>query len=50
MVEPLFRIELTTLPVAGQKISLTGPEAKHAAAVRRMRIGEAIQLSNGQGL
>jgi 16S rRNA (uracil1498-N3)-methyltransferase len=50
LVEPLFRIELTTLPVAGQKISLTGAEAKHAAAVRRMRIGEAIQLSNGQGI
>lgn len=50
MVEPLFRIELKTLPVVGQKISLTGPEAKHAAAVRRMRVGEAIQLSNGQGL
>ena len=50
MVEPLFRIELKTFPVVGQKISLTGPEAKHAAAVRRMRVGEAIQLSNGQGL
>lgn len=50
MVEPLFRIELTSVPHVGQQISLTGPEAKHAAAVRRMRIGEAIQLSNGQGL
>lgn len=50
MVEPLFRIELAVLPVAGQKILLTGPEAKHAATVRRMRIGEAIQLSNGQGV
>ena len=50
MVEPLFRIELNSTPAVGQTVTLTGPEAKHAGAVRRMRIGEAIQLSNGQGL
>jgi 16S rRNA (uracil1498-N3)-methyltransferase len=35
---------------AGTIIHLDGPEAKHAISVRRMRIGESIQLSNGTGL
>jgi 16S rRNA (uracil1498-N3)-methyltransferase len=29
---------------------LDGPEGKHAAVVRRMRVGESIQLTNGKGL
>lgn len=49
MVEPLFRIEHSELPAAGSSISLGGAEGKHAASVRRMRIGEAIQLTNGAG-
>ena len=36
--------------MAGSKIELDGPEGKHAVQVRRMRAGEAIQLSDGQGL
>ena len=48
MVEPLFRF-IEPL-VAGQTVQLTGPEGHHAAAVRRMRVGEAIALTNGQGL
>jgi 16S rRNA (uracil1498-N3)-methyltransferase len=48
MVEPLFRF--TEPLVAGQTVQLTGPEGHHAAAVRRMRVGEAIALTNGQGL
>jgi 16S rRNA (uracil1498-N3)-methyltransferase len=31
-------------------VALVGAEAKHAIAVRRMRVGEGVQLSNGQGL
>ena len=34
----------------GAVIDLTGPEAKHAVSVRRMRTGEAIQLTNKTGL
>jgi 16S rRNA (uracil1498-N3)-methyltransferase len=48
MVEPLFRY---TEPLeAGQEVQLTGPEGHHAAAVRRMRVGESIALTNGRGL
>jgi len=47
MVEPLF-VD-ANLKVSDQVI-LTGEEAKHASTVRRMRVGEAIQLTNGQGL
>lgn len=50
MVEPLFRFEANEPPKPGALISLTGAEAKHAISVRRMRVGEAIQLSNGNGL
>lgn len=50
MVEPLFRAELASAPVAGAIVELFGSEAKHAISVRRMRAGEAIQLSNGNGL
>lgn len=48
MVEPLFRF--TEPLVAGQTVQLAGPEGHHAAAVRRLRVGEAIALTNGQGL
>ena len=34
----------------GAVIDLSGPEAKHAVSVRRMRTGEAIQLTNKTGL
>jgi 16S rRNA (uracil1498-N3)-methyltransferase len=49
MVEPLFHKE-NLAAMAGSKIELDGPEGKHAVQVRRMRAGEAIQLSDGQGL
>jgi 16S rRNA (uracil1498-N3)-methyltransferase len=45
VVEPLFRFD--GKPVAGSELVLDGPEGHHAASVRRMRVGEAIQLTNG---
>jgi 16S rRNA (uracil1498-N3)-methyltransferase len=50
MVEPLFRIEFATPPAPGLAVTLGGSEGKHAVNVRRMRIGEGIQLSDGKGL
>lgn len=50
MVLPLFQHPLSPEPSAGDSVVLVGAEAKHAIAVRRMRVGEGIQLSNGQGL
>ena len=34
----------------GSLVSLTGPEAKHAAVVRRVRLGEPITLGDGAGV
>ena len=48
MVEPLFRFNEPLVP--GQEVQLGGPEGHHAASVRRMRVGEAIALTNGRGL
>lgn len=50
MVEPLFRSEFATPPAAGLAVTLGGSEGKHAVNVRRMRVGEGIQLSDGKGL
>jgi 16S rRNA (uracil1498-N3)-methyltransferase len=50
MVEPLFKQAFTETPSVGGVVTLTGDEAKHAIAVRRMRQGEAIQLTDGHGL
>jgi 16S rRNA (uracil1498-N3)-methyltransferase len=50
MVEPLFRSVFATTPAAGLAVTLGGSEGKHAVNVRRMRVGEGIQLSDGKGL
>lgn len=51
MVEPLFRIATAASPAKpGDSILLDGAEGKHAVSVRRMRVGEAIQLTDGCGL
>ena len=49
MVEPLFHKDNLVAEV-GALVELDGPEGKHAVQVRRMRQGEAIQLSDGKGL
>ena len=49
MVEPLFHKDNLSAEV-GSVIELDGPEGKHAVQVRRMRQGEAIQISDGKGL
>lgn len=50
MVEPMFTRVFDSAVEVGAVIDLTGPEAKHAVSVRRMRVGEAIQLTNKMGL
>jgi 16S rRNA (uracil1498-N3)-methyltransferase len=49
MVEPLFHKD-NLVGEVGSLVELDGPEGKHAVQVRRMRQGEAIQLSDGKGL
>jgi 16S rRNA (uracil1498-N3)-methyltransferase len=43
---PLFLVD--ELP-AGGAVVLDGPEGRHAATVRRLRPGEAVQLGDGRG-
>lgn len=50
MVEPLFRIDNAVGVTAGAELLLDGAEGKHAVGVRRMRVGEAIQLTDGCGV
>ena len=47
MVEPLFKYSGPFK--AGTEILLDGVEGHHAASVRRMRVGEALQLTDGLG-
>lgn len=37
------------LPVVGSVLRLSGPEGRHAAAVRRVRTGEVLVLTDGRG-
>ncbi|AZC14055.1 16S rRNA (uracil(1498)-N(3))-methyltransferase [Microbacterium sp. ABRD28] len=41
--------EATTTPVGGV-VTLTGAEAKHAATVRRVRVGESVTVGDGAGV
>lgn len=44
-----FLLDERTDAVVGDTVALTGPEAHHAAAVRRVRIGEEVTLGDGRG-
>lgn len=50
MVEPMFTYDFQRTPAVGEVIDISGPEAKHAVQVRRMRVDEAIQLTDKAGL
>jgi 16S rRNA (uracil1498-N3)-methyltransferase len=49
VVEPLFISPIPSDTKAGSKIKIAGAEAKHAISVRRLQVGEAISVSDGQG-
>lgn len=49
MSDALFLTELAD-PRIGQIITLTGEEARHAVAVRRIAVGEYVILADGAGL
>ncbi len=44
-----FLVEGCRDAAVGETVSLTGAEAKHAAVVRRVRVGESVTLGDGQG-
>ena len=45
-----FLVESSTDARVGDLASLTGAEAKHAAVVRRLRVGEAVTVGDGAGV
>lgn len=45
-----FLVESSTDARVGDLVSLTGAEAKHAAVVRRLRVGEAVTVGDGAGV
>jgi 16S rRNA (uracil1498-N3)-methyltransferase len=45
-----FLVESSTDARVGDIVSLTGAEAKHAAVVRRLRVGEAVTVGDGAGV
>ncbi len=51
MTLPLFRLTAGGLDgrAAGDPVALTGPEGRHAATVRRIRVGEEVLLADGRG-
>lgn len=47
MTAPVFLVPPAEL--AGDRITLSGPEGRHAVSVRRLRVGEEITLTDGEG-
>ncbi|MCQ4043554.1 16S rRNA (uracil(1498)-N(3))-methyltransferase [Streptantibioticus rubrisoli] len=47
MTAPVFLVEPGEL--TGDRLTLTGPEGRHAVSVRRLRVGEEIVLTDGEG-
>lgn len=45
-----FVVESASDAAIGDVVSLTGAEAKHAAVVRRLRVGEAVTVGDGAGV
>lgn len=52
MTAPLFLLAAGTLadPAVGGVIELDGPEARHAATVKRLAVGEQVLLADGSGV
>nr|WP_201470015.1 16S rRNA (uracil(1498)-N(3))-methyltransferase [Microbacterium hydrocarbonoxydans] len=45
-----FLVESASDAVVGDTVTLTGAEAKHAAVVRRLRVGESVTVGDGTGV
>lgn len=45
-----FLVESASDTRVGDTVALTGAEAKHAAVVRRIRVGEAVTVGDGRGV
>lgn len=49
MSNPVFLVTPGTVLSVGSAVLLDGPEGRHAAAVRRIRVGETVELCDGAG-
>ncbi len=51
MTEPFFLADdlADPLPTTGTSVVLGGPEGRHAAVVRRLRVGEVVVVTDGRG-
>jgi 16S rRNA (uracil1498-N3)-methyltransferase len=49
MTAPVFRLDPLPPGNGGDVVVLAGDEGRHAAAVRRLRAGERIDLTDGRG-
>lgn len=45
-----FLVEGSSSVAVGDTVTLTGAEAKHAAVVRRLRVGETVTVGDGSGV
>lgn len=45
-----FLVQSASSAAIGDTVSLTGAEAKHAAVVRRLRVGEEVSVGDGSGI
>lgn len=46
---PVFLVPSLSGAVVGESVELTGAEARHAVVVRRVRVGERVALTDGEG-
>ncbi|QGF24326.1 16S rRNA (uracil(1498)-N(3))-methyltransferase [Raineyella fluvialis] len=49
MTDPVFLHDFGADPALGDVVTLAGEEGHHAAVVRRIRLGEVVVLTDGQG-
>ncbi len=49
MTAPVFLAESLAGTEPGSVVVLTGPEGRHAVSVRRLRVGEEVTLTDGEG-
>jgi 16S rRNA (uracil1498-N3)-methyltransferase len=50
MTAPLFLLDAGALDDVGNEVELRGPEARHAVLVRRIGVGERVDLADGLGV
>lgn len=49
MTAPVFLVEPTVLDGSPSRLTLSGPEGRHAVSVRRLQPGEEVVLTDGEG-